>query len=212
MTTLEKIRQTGEKISVASGIIGNKKSMEINVQQQIIDDFIEKLIIDFQEFNTSEQFDCSHLNLFNRAFMYVYGKGAEIAFFSRIGNSIMNITYEFDKAMQGISGEMLPDHFRFCLNRKSGVMLEMYFQMFQHTGDSQGELISEGLNFNHCISTILDVAFSCGVKISSTTELSNEDKQVVYKDRPDKLYDPDTYDQKYSINDYQVVNVNIIAS
>ena len=209
MTTLEEIRQTGARIAFENEIFGNKRVEEIILPKENVEDFIKVLQVDLFEFNTLEQFDDSYFNLFNRAFMYAYGKGAEVAFFARLGNLITKINYDFDKAMQGVCGENLSDHLRFCINRKSGVMMDMYFQMFQHTKGSQEKIISEKTSFEDCIIAILSGAFFCGHEICLTTKLSDEDKLIKYHKAIDKLYADDTYDQKYKVDDYKIITYKI---
>ena len=209
MTTLEQIRQTGATIAFENEIFGNKKIEDISLSNEIVEDFIERVKNDLFEFNTLEQFDNTYFNLFSRAFMYVYGKGAEVAFYSRLNNSISKINYEFDKVMQGVCGEKLSDHLRFRVNRKSSAMLDMYFQMFQHTRGSQEKIISENITFGDCISTILNGAFFCGLETCLTTELSKEDRSFNYKAENDKPYDNDTYDQKYKVEDFKIINYTI---
>ncbi|MBS1652905.1 MAG: hypothetical protein JSU07_12940 [Bacteroidetes bacterium] len=209
MTIIEAIRNTGATIALENQIFSNEKIDTINISNVIVQDFIDRLITDLLEFNTMEQFDVEYSNLFNRAFMYSYGKGAEIALYSRLGNTITKINYEFDKAMQGICGEALPEHLRFKINSKSNAMLEMYYQMFQQTKGSQSKMISENVNFENCISTILNVAFFCGLEICLINRLSEEDKAVKYIEEQDKPYDYDNYNQKYKIEDFRVINYSI---
>lgn len=209
MSIIEKIRETGSTIAFENKIFGNEKIDTINLSSIIVQDFIDRLITDLLEFNTMEQFDVEYSNLFNRAFMYSYGKGAEIALYSRLGNTITKINYEFDKAMQGICGENLPEHLQFKINSKSSTMLEMYYQMFQQTKESQDKMISENVSFENCISTILNGAFFCGLEICLTNKLSEEDRAVKYLEEQDKPYDYDNYNQKYKIEDFKVINYSI---
>jgi len=209
MNTLEKIRQIGTDKAFENGIFGGQKIEEINVPNGLIDDFVERLKDDLFEFQTLEQFDPTSFNLFGRAFMYVYGKGVEFAFFSRIGNKISTISYDFDKAMQGICGEKLSDHFRFHINRKSSAMLEMYCQMFDLTKGPQEKIISEGFGFPDCVATILTEAFICGKELCLTLDISNEERQIVYVEEQDSSYDYDNYNQKYKVEDFKIVNYSI---
>ncbi len=209
MSIIEKIRETGTTIALENQIFGNEKIDTINISNIVIQDFIDRLITDLLEFNTMEQFDAEYSNLFNRAFMYCYGKGAEIALYCRLGNTITKINYEFDKAMQGICAENLPEHLRFKINSKSNAMLEMYYQMFQQTKGSQSKMISENVSFENCISTILNEAFFCGLEICLINKLSEEDKAIKYKEEQDKPYDYDNYNQKYKTEDFKVINYNI---
>lgn len=206
MTTLEQIRQTGAKIAFENEIFGKEHLDNTILPNALAEDFIKRMVTDFFEFNTLEQFDYTHLNLFSRAFMYSYGKGAEIALFTRLGNSVPTINYEFDKAMEGICGEGLSDHLRLCINKKSSTMLDMYLQMFQHTRGSQEKVLSENVSFEDCISTILNGAFFCGFEIGVTTELTEKDTIIKYQENQDTLYNYDSYDQKYKIDDYKMFN------
>jgi hypothetical protein len=126
MNTIEKIRQIGANIAYENEIFGEHRIDEIPESFEIVDDFIDRVKDDLFEFNTLEQFDNSYFNLFNRAFMYVYGKDAEFALFNRLGFKVSRINYAFDQAMQGICGERLPNHIRFHINKKSSLMLDMY--------------------------------------------------------------------------------------
>ena len=205
MTTQEQIRQTGARIVFENEIFGKKHIDKTALPNALAEDFIKRMVTDLLEFNTLEQFDVTSLNLFSRAFMYAYGKGAEIALFSRLGNSIAKINYEFDKAMQGICGEKLSDHLRLCVNKKSSAMLDMYFQMFQHMRGSTEKMIEEKITFDDCISTILNGAFFYGSEISLTTELTEEDLLIKYQEESDTPYNYDTYDQKYKLDGFKMV-------
>ena len=133
-------------------------------------------------------------NLFNRAFMYVFGKGAEFAFFTRIGTPIDRISYNFDKAMHAKCGEQIPEYIRaFKIYKKSSAMLEMYQEMYENTKGSQERIISEGLSFPDCMRTILHGGFFYGKHICLTIELSDQDRLAQYIDEEDKPYDPDNY-------------------
>ena len=199
---LEDIRKTGARIAFENEIFGKEKIEKINLTAEVVEDFILRVQKDLFEFNTFEQFDSSSFNLFNRAFMYVYGKGAEAALFCRLGNSITYISYEFDKAMQGVRGEKLSENLKSCVNEKSNVMMKMYSQMFQHTRGSQEKMISENTTFPDCITAILSGAFICGTEIVSTTKLLDEDRSINYQEEVDMPYDYDNYKQIYRIEDY----------
>lgn len=209
MNTIEIIRQIGKDLAFKNEIFGGQKIEDIEVPNSVIDDFIERLKNDLFEFQTLEQFDPTSFNLFCRAFMYVYGKGAEFAFFSRIGSTISTINYDFDKAMQGVCGEKLTNHFRFQINRKSNAMLEMYCQMFALTKGSQEKLISEGFGFPDCIRTILTGAFTCGIELCLTIDVSKEDRHIIYVEELDSPYDYDNYDKIYKVEDFKIINYSI---
>ncbi len=206
MTTLELIKQTGAGVAFENEIIANKNNQDISIPNGLAEDFILRVKSDLFEFNTLEQFDYTHCNLFNRAFIYVYGKGAEAAFFSKLGNSILKINYEFDKLMKGICGEKLPDHILLCLNKKSSAMIDMYVKMFQLTRGSQEKMISENITFQDCISTILSAAFFYGFEVCLTCEFIEKDKLTKYPEESDVPYNYNTYDQKYKIDDYNFKN------
>ena len=212
MTTQEQIRQTGANIAFKNEIFGKRHIEKINLSNEVVDDFIKRIVTNFIDFNTREHLDFIYLNLFARAFMYVYGKGAEIALFSRLGNTPTKINYDFDKAMQGVCGERLSDHLRLCLNSKSSAMRNMYFQMFTIRINSYKSTISENESLKECISTILNCAFMCGLEICLTTELTENENLIKYKEESDIPYNFDKYDKKYKIEDFNIHNFKYIKN
>lgn len=207
MNTLAKIRETGQRVAAEYGVYEQPQIEEISLPNELIEDFVERLVIDFAEFSTLEVYS-DYFNLFNRAFMYVYGKGAEFAYFTRIGKDFDRISYNFDKAMQGTCGENLPNNVRFRINQRASAMLEMYVQTFEHTRGPQDIIISEGLSFNHCIHTILCGAFFYGAYVCSTVPLDEKDYISNHEEpKEDKPYDYDNYDKKYKPEDYKMMNV-----
>jgi hypothetical protein len=204
MNTIEKIRLTGVTVAIATNVLGNPKIEDVNLPNEIIEDFITRVKNDLFEFNYFNQFDARNFNLFARAFIYVYGKGAEFAFHNRIGNSISRIDYNFDSAMQAKCCETLPEHLRFQINNKTNEMLNIYIQMFELTKGTQEIIISEGLNFDDCISTILSGAFYLGKEVCSTLEFIGKDNFVKFDEKHDEPYDYDNYDQNYKLDDFKV--------
>jgi hypothetical protein len=208
MNTLDSIRETGTQVAYKYGIYEQPKFEEISLPNDLIEDFIGRVEKDLFKFFTLQQFDTDYFNLFSRAFMYVYGKGAEFAYFTRTGNNISRINYDFDKAMQGVCGEKLPDDVRFRINQKASAMLEMYVQMYEHTRGSQDKIISEGLNFRDCIYTILNGAFFYGTYVCLTVPISGDDNTNHYEEpQNDKPYNNATYNKRYQPQDYRLVNV-----
>ena len=206
MNTLDEIRVTGVSVAVKNKILGIPKIEEISFSTKIVEDFIERIINDLFEFQTSEQYSDTY-NLFNRAFMYVFGKGAEFAFFTRIEIPINRISYDFDKAMHAKVGEQIPEYIRALkINSRISAMLEMYKEMYHHTKGSQERITSEGLSFPDCMRTILHGGFFYGTHICLTIELSEEDRLAKYIEEVDKPYDPDNYTANYKPEDYRVVN------
>jgi hypothetical protein len=209
MNTLDEIRATGISVAVKNQILGVPKIEEISFSNEVVEDFIDRVVNDLFEFQTIEQFSETS-NLFNRAFMYVFGKGAELAFFARIGTTIDRISYSFDKAMLAKCGEQIPEYIRaFKIYKKSNAMIEMYQEMYKHTKGSQERIISEGLSFPDCMKTILLGGFFYGTHICLTIELSEKDRLVHYIDEEDIPYDPDNYHGNYRPEDYKVVNYTI---
>ncbi|MFA6335933.1 MAG: hypothetical protein WCX48_10375 [Bacteroidales bacterium] len=206
MDSLNIIRLSGAKVAFDNKILGLPFIESMSAPEDIAKDFIDRIKDDLLKFNTVRQFDHTYFNLFVRAFMYAYGKGAEYAFFIRTGNMVSRIDYDFDKTMHGKCGENLPDSFRFELNAKSSVIIEMYVQMFRAIKDSHEQLISEGLNFEHVISVVLSAAFFWGQAICCTVELSEVDKSIAYQPENDKPYDSKSYTQNYKPEDFQFVN------
>jgi hypothetical protein len=196
MNTIEKIRIVGSNIASTNDFFELPKIDNIDLPQDIISDFIERVQTDLFEFSTLEQFN-DYYNMFSRAFMYVYGKGAEFAFFSRIDNNIKRIDYNFDHAMLGKLSVEMPYHILFHIHRKTSAMFDMYHDMFDQTKGSTEIMMSEGLDFPKCMTTILSGAFFWGQELCSRIELSENDKLEKFKNVEDKPYDYDSYDQRY---------------
>jgi hypothetical protein len=208
MNTLDRIRQTGFAIATSKGVIGQHKEAIIPFVEELVEDFIHRLLDDFFTFNTSEQFDGSYFNLFSRAYMYVYGKGAEYAFFTRLGHDVTRIDYSFDEAMRGVCAHLLPERVRFQFYKTMSAVLDMYVAVFELTRGPQERIISEGLSFPKCMYTILSGAFFCGRERILGMVLTAEDESVTYADREDAPYDYDSYNQSFQLEDFRITNVS----
>lgn len=206
MNTLDSIRDIGTRVAYENGIFDQPKLEEVTLPNDLIEDFIKRVETDLFEFATLEQF-ADYFNLFHRAFMYIYGKGAAFCYFTRIGIIIDRLSYDFDEAMQGICGGHLPVHIRFRVNQKASAILEMYIQMFEHTRAAQDKIIAEGLNFENCIHTMLNGAFFYGTYICMTLPISESDHTRYSEPLDDKPYDYDTYDNNYQPEDYRIVKI-----
>jgi hypothetical protein len=65
-----------------------KKIELVKPDSEVVEAFVNKVVTDLFEFDTLEQFDSKYDNLFGRAFIYMFGKGAEYAFCWRTGEPI----------------------------------------------------------------------------------------------------------------------------
>lgn len=206
MTTIEQIRFKGIEIASKKGLIDLEEKVQIPINNEIIEDFIEILERDLMDFSTIECFS-NYENLFVRAFLYCYGKGAEYTFSLLLNKPLEKIGYDFDECMTGTISNEIPNSLRSQLNEKTGIMIEMYESMFQLTKGSQEKIISEGTNFSTCIFTILNGGFYWGSKII-LAYFTNEDLNSMFNPKTvDKKYDYDKYNNNYQESDFKILNI-----
>lgn len=206
MTTIDQIRLKGIEIAGKKGLIDLEEKVKIPISNEIIEDFIEILERDLMDFSTIECFS-NYENLFVRAFLYCYGKGAEYTFSLLLNKPLEKIGYDFDECMTGTISNAIPNSLRNQLIEKTGIMIEMYESMFQLTKGNQEKIISEGANFPKCIFTILNGGFYWGSRIVLGT-FTNEDLNSVFNPKAvDKKYDYDTYNNNYQESDFKILNI-----
>ena len=206
MTTIEQIRFKGIEIAIQKGLIDLEEKVQIPVSNEIIEDFIKILERDLMDFSTSECFS-NYENLFVRAFLYSYGKGAEYAFSHIINKPLEKIAYDFDECMMGTISKSIPNSLRSQLNKKIEIMIEMYESMFQLTKGSQEKIILEGANFDMCVFTILNGWFYWGSRIVLAI-FTNENLNFVFNpETEDKKYDYENYNNNYQESDFRIMNI-----
>lgn len=209
MNTLDKIMITGVKIAQKNGLKSLPEKFDMPFYEKQVEDFINKMIDDLFEFNTMEQFDPTYQNLFNRAFMYSYGKGAETAFLYKMAGKIDAIHFNFGECMKGSLSSLIPKHLMFHLGKNSSTMLDMYIAMFETTKIGEEQRHNEGITFGNCIFKILSGGFYWGKRVMQSIEFSEKDFTTPNLTDKDKFYDPDTYEEEYKVSDYKVINYEI---
>jgi hypothetical protein len=203
METLNLIRVKGYEVAEKYDLLNLPESRKILTSDEIVADFVETEIEDLFEFQTLNQFGNSE-NLFARAFIYTYGKGAEFALSHLLNNPMPRIGYNFDECMKGSISNLIPSEYRNIALNYSDIMLEMYLKMFALTKGSQEKIISEGDNFGKAIFVILNGAFYWGTRIVLSLDFSKELEIDFSPNNDDIKYDYDNYDQKYNESDYQI--------
>jgi hypothetical protein len=201
MKTLDAIRLKGFEIAQKHGLISLPELRKIPTSDDIIADFIEIQIEDLSDFLTIMSFS-NFENLFVRAFMYTYGKGAEFALSHLMNTPLNRIGYNFDECMTGTISNLIPIELKHNVNKYSVVMLEMYSEMFALTKGSQEKIISEGDNFGKAILVILNGAFYFGTRTILSQEIRENLKIDFSVNNEDIKYDYDNYNQNYNESDY----------
>jgi hypothetical protein len=206
MTTIEQIRFQGIEIATKKGLIDLEEKVQIPISNEMIEDFIKILERDLMDFSASECFS-NYENLFARAFLYSYGKGAEYAYSHLLNKPLEKIAYDFNECMTGTISKAITNNLRSQLNKKTGIMIEIYESMFQLTKGSQEKIILEGANFDMCVFTILNGGFYWGLRIVLAT-FTNEDLNSVFKPEVlDKKYDYENYNNNYQESDFRIMNI-----
>lgn len=208
MNTLTSIALKGLAVAKENGLVAIPEKYKILFDEDLIKNFIKVQITDLFEFATLEQF-LSNENLFARAFMYTYGKGAELAISHIVHKPLKRIGYDFDNCMRGNGTVNIPSDLLIKISSNSSVLLKMYNEMFEVTRGSQEKLINEGSSFEDCMFKTLNVAFNIGKRVALALDV---DKNIIMdfnSNDYDSKYDYDNYDQKYSEEDYKLVNYKI---
>jgi hypothetical protein len=186
-------------MAFSNGILKSDRCEEIPAANNLVEDFLKKIMTNLYEFNIRENFDYCKFNLLEYAYIYAYGKGAENTFYSELGYEVKCIDYNFDKLMEGKFGDALPKHLHDKLTAKLDIMLEIYSQMFDLTCISHEKMIEEKTNFEYCIQEILNFAYYCGQELCKTDQITEEDKKFEYHEFCDAPYDANNYTHKYKL-------------
>jgi hypothetical protein len=201
MITLDLIRLRGIEIANKHDLV---KLYEFNIipfSDEIVADFVETEMYDLFEFQTLTAFENTD-NLFARAFMYNYGKGAEFAFSHLLNNPIERIGYNFDECMTGSISELLPTEIKEFVIENSNIMSEMYSEMMITTKKSMDGLRSDGNNFGNALFVILNAAFYWGTRVVNSQFILEKLEVDFSSNNEDVKFDYDNYDQDYIESDY----------
>ena len=202
MNTLDKFRLAGFEVAAREGIVGGEKLADVPPASDEVDDLECRVMDNLNEFNTFEQFDGEGYDLFRRAFLYLFGKGAEYAFFARMDYELPRFPYHFDEAMRGQGATKLPEYVRTQLDHKRPGLLAMYEAMATYVRTSRAERSETGPNFNHCMYTVLSGSFYCGREYMLTLEPREEDGNFAFDESEEDVpYDPDTCEHAYALGD-----------
>lgn len=208
MNTLEKILFAGLAKAREHGILDLPQTQSIPFEEELVAHFLELQIDDLFEFQTMEQYESDH-NLFVRASMYTFFKGVEFALSHITGTPLTRIGYDFDLCMQGKSSIKLPPNLSLQINKYSRAILEMFDEMFQLTKIDTEQGLREGITYRDCLLRILNGIFFMGSKVGNSLKPENNLYIDFSNNQKDFPYDYDTYDQKFKVEDYKVINVQI---
>ena len=202
MSALDKIRLAGFEVAAREGIVGGEKLADVPPASDAVDDLVCRMMDDLNAFNTLAQFDAEGYDLFRRAFLYLFGKGAEYAFFARMDYDLLRFPYRFDEAMRGQGTTKLPAYVRAQLEQKRPGLLAMFAAMEAYIRGSREERSEEGPTFLHCMYTVLSGAFYFGREYMLTLDPQEEDGHFAFdEDEEDVPHDPDAEEHPYALGD-----------
>lgn len=201
MDLLESITIKGLIIAKENGLLDLPEKKEIPFDEEIIKDFINRVIDDLFEFATLEQY-INNETLFERAAVYVFGKGLELSLSHLCGSPLERIGYDFDDCMQSKISDTLPPNILNDVNKFIPVIKKMFHAMFQETRGSQEKFIEAGITFGNCVFKMLSGIFFAGRKVGLSFELDKNVSIDFSGNTLDSPYDYDTYDSKYKEADF----------
>ncbi|GAA4026370.1 hypothetical protein GCM10022386_07220 [Flavobacterium cheonhonense] len=202
MNLLDTIAIKGLTVAKENGLLDLPEKKEIPFDEEIIEDFLNRVIDDLFEFATLEQY-VSNETLFARATVYVYGKGVEFALSHICNTPLERISYNFDDCMQSKIPDSLPHSILNDVNTFIPVVKEMYRVMFQETKGSQEKFIVAGITFRNCIFKILSGVFFAGRKVGLSIVIDENNAIQNSNTNSDSKYDYDTYDSRYKENEFE---------
>lgn len=202
MDSLTLISIKGLAIAKENGLLDLPEKKEIPFDEEIVEDFLDRVIDDLFEFATLEQY-INNETLFARASIYVYGKGVEFALSHLCNSPLERISYNFDDCMQSKIPDSLPPSILNDTNKFIPVVKEMYRVMFQEIKGSQEKFIVAGITFENCIFKILSGVFLTGRKLGLSHVIDENNAIKLGDNNSDSKYDYDTYDSRYKENDFE---------
>ena len=199
MEILDKITVKGLLIAQKHGLVELPENKVIPFCEEIIEDFIRRQIADLTEFQSLEQFINTE-NLFSRAALYTYGKGAELALSHYVSKPLERIGYNFHDCMKSTISANIPTVIINQLNQYSLPILEMYSSMYNETRVNQELFINAGISFNDCLFKILNAVFFMGKKVVLSLEMNEIQSMDLTNNTLDVPYDYDSYSENYNYN------------
>ena len=204
MKLLDNIAIKGLIIAQKNGLVNLPEKKEIPFCEEIIEDFLNRLIEDLFDFATITQY-INNETLFSRAAVYSYGKGAEFALSHLYNSPLERIGYKFDNCMESKISDNFPPNILLEINKHIPVIKEMFQEMFQETKGSQEKYILAGITFGNCVFKMLSGVFFIGKKVGLSCEIENNGSMDFNYNDVNVNWDYDTYDNKYKeddINDF----------
>lgn len=206
MNTLVKLRLVVFDAATQKGILGGEKLADVPFVSEVVDDLVCRVMDDLYQYNTFAQFDPECYDLFRRAFLYLFGKGAEYAFFARMEYEMPRFPYHFDAFMRGQGATKLPEYVRAQLDHQRTSLLAVYEAAVAFISGSRAERRDAGLELPRCMYVVLSGAFFCGREFMLTLEPQEEDGNFAFdEDEVDMPYDPDSSKYTYSHGDFTAV-------
>lgn len=202
MNLLDTIAIKGLTVAKENGLLDLQEKKAIPFDEEIIEDFLDRVIDDLFEFATLEQY-INNETLFERAAVYVYGKGVEFALLHLCNSPLERISYSFDDCMQSKLPDSLPHSILNVTNKFKPVVKEMYRVMFQETKGSQEKFIVAGITFGNCIFKILSGVFFAGRKVGLSVVIDENNAIQLSNTNSDSKYNYDTYDSRYKENEFE---------
>lgn len=202
MNALDTIRLAGYQVAAREGIVGGEKLDDVPLASDAVDDLVCRVMDDLFAFNTLTQFDAEGYDLFRRAFLYLFGKGAEYVFFARMEYDMPRLPYHFDEAMRGQMATRVPAYVRAQLEQKRPGLLAMFDAMAASIQGSREERSEAGPTFSQCMYTVLSGSFFFGREFMLTLEPQEEDGNFAFdEDEEDVPHDPDAEEHPFAIGD-----------
>ena len=206
MNALDKLRLVVFEAATQEGIVGGEKLADVPFASEVVDDLVCRVMDDLYTYNALSQFDPECYDLFRRAFLYLFGKGAEYAFFARMEYEMPRFPYRFDEFMRGQGGTKLPKYVRAQLDHQRSGVLAVYEAAVDFISGSRAERRDAGPDLSRCMYVVLSGAFFYGREFMLTLEPQEEDGNFAFdEDEEDAPYDPDTCKYTYSLGNFTVI-------
>ena len=203
MNTLDLIRHKGIEIAQKYNLFKLPILKEIPSSDEIVANFIKIEMEDLFSFQTIFQIQNSQ-NLFARAYLYNFEKGAEFALSHMQNSPLHRIGYNFEECIKGSISNLIPFKFKDYLNEYSPIMLEMYMNMYDQKKGRLEQLILEGEDLDKPIFVILNSSFYWGTRVMLAQEIT-QDLVIDYSsNNEDITCDFDDTTKNYEDKDFQI--------
>ena len=172
MDILNQIRDFTFQTAFSKGLLFGPKIEEIELPSDITHQFADRIILDFEKLRPITNIDDIRIELL-RGFVYMFDKGVEISYFSRLFKNT-EIEYNFGDLMNGISCDTIPIYIQEKVNSVIAVLADIYNTTFEFIYQNETNLTKNNTETKELMKLLLVGGAFLGVEFCLRIKLQDD--------------------------------------